>query len=382
MTDRAQNKPLGLGLVGCGTFGEFCMETYSALEGIRPVAMADCTAAAADRLADRFGVPAVYDAMELIRRDDVDMVHLATPPSSHHSLGLAAARAGKHVLCEKPLATESAHADEMLAAAGEHGVIMPVNFILRYNPVTDAVTGIIESGVLGRPIHGSLENFATDEKLTPGHWFWDRQISGGIFIEHGVHFFDLYGHWFGPATVVSAHTETRQGSTAEDRVMCVTRHDNGVTVHHYHGFDQTLRMDRQNHHLLFELGDVYVHGWIPESLTVTAIVDANGLARLEDLCPAGKLEVLETYETPADQRCRGRWIERTVTRKIRLAWNAGPDKDALYRNGVAALMTDQLAFIADPSHARRVAERNGRDALAMAVTATEIAHANGDVPLT
>jgi len=365
---------LGLGLIGCGAFGEYCMETYSGLEGLHPAAVADTIEAAADRVSRRFGIPAVYAAAELIARDDVDIIHLATPPSTHHELGLAALRAGKHVLCEKPLATRMDHADELLAAASRSDRIIPVNFVLRYNPVTDAVKAIVDSGLLGQPIHASLENFAGDEKLGPDHWFWDKTVSGGIFIEHGVHFFDLYTHWLGPAEMIAAHAEVRENSTAEDRVMCLTRHGGGVTVNHYHGFDQPGLLDRQSHHILLATGDIYVHGWIPEALEVTAIVDAESRAELERLCPGAAVEVLASYDTPETRRCRGRWRDLDVTEKIRLQWDGGADKDTLYRRGVESLMEDQLAYIRDPSHARRVVEANGRDSLALAVAAAEMAN--------
>ena len=68
----------------------------------------------------------------------------------------------------------------------------------RYNPVYDAVDRLIQSGTLGELLHGSFENYASDENLPPEHWFWDRSKSGGIFVEHGVHFFDLFAGWLGP----------------------------------------------------------------------------------------------------------------------------------------------------------------------------------------
>ena len=372
MTDE---KPLGLGLIGCGSFGLFCMETFAHIEGIRPVAAADAHKPAADRFAERFpGVAVHYSAAELIDRDDVGLVHVATPPGTHHALALRAARAGKHVLCEKPLAMTLAQADEMLMAAAQHHVIMPVNFVLRYNPVTDAVKAVIDSGLLGRPLHAALANNAADENLPPGHWFWDKAASGGIFIEHGVHFFDLYRHWFGPGRVVCAHTEVREHTAQEDRVMCTVRHDDGTVVSHYHGFDQTGRMDRTEHRLVFELGDVTVRGWIPTEMSVHALVDDQTLPALEELCaplhPA--LEVLETYD--GDRRtCRSRGRERTVTQKVRLSCTAPMDKQRLYAWSVGRLMSDQVAGIRDPHHARRVTEADGREALALAVAAADAA---------
>ncbi len=368
----AKGAPIRLGLIGCGDFGEYCLDVYSALDGIQPTAVADTVAERADRLAERFSLASVHDPRALIARADVDLVHLATPPASHYPLATAALTAGKHVLCEKPLAVKLAHADAMLAAAAKAECIMPVNFVLRHSPVTDMVKAVIDSGVLGRCLHVSFENYASDAKLVPEHWFWDKSVSGGIFIEHAVHFFDLYDHWLGPGEVVSAHAEVREHSTAEDRVMCLTRHAGGATVNAYHGFDQPGCLDRQSHHLLFETGDVLVRGWIPETLELTAIVDDDGHAELARLC-GGRIEAMETFDTPERQSWRGRWVDRHVTRKIRLTAGSGLGKNALYHHSIAALMADQLAYLADPAHPRRVTEHNGRAALALATAADELA---------
>jgi predicted dehydrogenase len=370
---QTKTRPLGLGLIGCGGFGEYCLETYANTPGIRPAAAGDTVRAAADRLAGRFGIPAVYDAEAVMARDDVDIVHIATPPSTHHELATKALAAGKHVLVEKPLAVNLADADDILADAAARERIAPVNFVLRYSPVADAVDRIIHCGALGRVLHGVFENFAQDEGLGPRHWFWNPKVSGGIFVEHAVHFFDLYAGWLGTGKVTAAHAEMREDSTAQDRVMCMTRYDSGAVVYQYHGFDQAARMDRQNHHLLFELGDLYVYGWVPQSLVLTALVDEERLALLSGIIPSAQVEVLDSYARPQDRIFRSRWQERRATQKVRLSWDAGLTKDELYRKCIADLMSDQLAYLADRSRGRRVAEANGRDALAMAVQATELA---------
>jgi len=370
-------REVGLGLIGCGSFGLFCMEAFADVDGLRLVAAADAHKPAADRFAERFpGVAVHYSAAELIDRDDVQLVHVATPPATHHALALRAARAGKHVLCEKPLAMDLDQADQMLRAAADNRVIMPVDFVLRYNPVTDAVKAIIDSGLLGRPLHAAFENYAADENLDPDHWFWDKAASGGIFIEHGVHFFDLYRHWFGPGRVTSAHAELREHTAQEDRVTCTVRHDDGTVVSHYHGFDQAGHMDRTEHRLLFELGDVTVRGWIPTELTIHALADDETLSAMENLCVPLSLglDVLETYDGER-RRCRSRGRDRTVTQRFLLSGTASMPKQELYAFSVATLMRDQLAGIHSPRHERRVIEIDGREALALAVAA---ANAAGD----
>ena len=364
------NEPLGLGLVGCGAFGRFCLDAFSQMDEIRIAAVSDVRQEAADAFARAFGVPACNDPGELIARDDVAIVHVATPPSTHHELVLAAARAGKHVLCEKPLACSVADAEEMLAAADRAGTIAPVNFVLRYNPTVDCVKAIIDSQVLGKVLSGRLTNCAGDTPLGPDHWFWNKALSGGIFIEHGVHFFDLYSHWLGDGRILSAHAELREGTAQEDRVMCTLGYDRGAVASHYHGFDQMAMMDRTDHRLVCERGDIRVDGWIPLSLSVDAAVDDEGAEILRNLCPGSEVEVLQTY---AGTPTTGRGKQRLVTQRMRLSHTPQPDKQTLYAQSVHALLADQVAFIRDGSHERRITEANGLAAVALAERAAALA---------
>ena len=372
-------KPLGLGLVGCGAFGLFCLEAFAEMDSVRPAGVADVRKDAAAAAAATFGVPACGDPGELIARGDVDLVHVATPPSSHHELVLAAAKAGKHVLCEKPLATTVADADEMLAAARQAGVVCPVNFVLRYNAVTEGVKAVIDSGVLGGVLSARLTNCASDTPLAPEHWFWDKAVSGGIFIEHGGHFFDLYGYWLGPGEVISAHAETREGTGQEDRVTCTVRHAGdaeagrtAAVASHCHEFDQVLMMDRTDHRLVCELGDIRVEGWIPLALTIDAAVDDRGAERLAACCPGAEVEVIEQFG-PERRSVTSRGRPRSLTRRVRLRWRPDTDKQAVYVGSVRALLADQIAFIRDPAHQRRITEANGREAVALAEAAARLA---------
>ena len=121
----ANTNRIGLGLIGCGAFGVFCMETFGEMDEVRIAAVADVRADAADRLAGALGVPAYHDPADMLASDDVALVHIATPPASHYELVMAAADHGKHCLCEKPLAMSTAQADEMLAAARERDLWKP-----------------------------------------------------------------------------------------------------------------------------------------------------------------------------------------------------------------------------------------------------------------
>lgn len=368
----AENDSLGLGLIGCGAFGLFCMDAYSKMRGIHPVAVCDVREDVARDFAHDLGVDAHGDPRKLIARDDIDLVHIATPPSTHHELVMQAIRAGKHVLCEKPLAMSVAQADEMLAAARQADRIAPVNFILRYNTVTRAVKRIIDAGIVGEVLNAQLTNCAADSNLHPEHWFWNREASGGIFIEHGVHFFDLYREWLGPCKVVSAHTWLRPGTDQEDRVMCTLQFENNAVATHYHGFDQVGPMDRTLHRMVCERGDIWVDGWIPLAITLEAAVDDHEHELLEEMLPGGEVEILDEYDNEL-QQVRGRGKTHHVTKRIRVRYCPQPDKQDVYAQSVLDLMADQLAYIRDHQRQRVVSEINGREAVALAEAAADMA---------
>jgi len=307
------------------------------------------------------------------------MVHFATPPFSHYGLGLMGANEGKHVLCEAPLAVSVEEAEALLDAAKKNKVIMPVNFILRYCPLNKAVKEIIDSHILGEVLHATLENYATDEKLSPDHWFWKRSMSGGIFIVHGVHFFDLYEWWLGAGKMISAHAEMRPGTKLEDRVMCTVQHNNGALVSHYHGFDQPQQLENTFHRIVFETGVITIEGWLPQTMTINAIGDKKNIELLTKICVGCDIEILDSYENP-QQSCRARGKLLAVTRAIKLRYTAEPvGKQMQYLWAATDLMIDQLQYIADRSHQRRVVEENGRASLTLAVeAATQIR--NGKKP--
>ena len=300
------------------------------------------------------------------------MVYIATPPFLHHPQALAALEAGKHVIVEKPLALTVAQADELLAAASARGRLVVANLMQRYNPLFETVRRLVESRVLGEVLHGFFENYASDENLPASHWFWDRSKSGGIFIEHGVHFFDLFTGWLGPGRVEAAQVGVRPGTAIEEQVHATARHGASALVNFYHGFHQTGRMDRQELRLLFERGDVTLFDWVPTRVRIHALVDEAQTRELCELFPQARLDVDITYGGK-DRACRGRGKEIDAYQIIDLAWGDGQAKLPLYGRLLRAMMADQVAWIRDRNHRRVITELNGRDSLAMACDADALA---------
>jgi predicted dehydrogenase len=364
---------IGYGLIGCGGFGQFCLGQYQTLSTIRPIAVADVNPDLASMVAQRFGMRAEESVDALLADPLIQFVHIATPPTTHRDLSIRAIEAGKHVLCEKPLAIRLSDAGQMIDAATANNRLLAANLIMRYNPLCAAVRQIVEQELLGKPLHGFFENYAKDEQLGPAHWFWKPEHSGGIFIEHGVHFFDLYEWWLGSGEVVSAHQVGRPGAEhIVEQVQCTVRYRDGMLVNFYHGFTQAERMDRQEMRIVFERGVLRLFEWVPTSLEIDAILPVEDRDRVLEILGHGESETLDGFF--GDERgVYSRHKKYQVDGRYRITAGVGMDKPALYGHVLRGLLGDQIAALHHREHHRRITEQNGYDSLAMAVRAREIA---------
>lgn len=149
----------------------------------------------AERVAAEFGIPNVTnDWRELVAMDTVDAVCVCTPNRLHCEMTVAACRAGKHVLVEKPMALSLDEADEMITAADQAHVMLMVQQSQRFFPVHEVAKQVIDSGALGRVLslrarwsHGGPENWSPE-----GKWFFEKSQAGsGALFDLGIHKFDL-----------------------------------------------------------------------------------------------------------------------------------------------------------------------------------------------
>jgi predicted dehydrogenase len=360
-----------IGALGAGGFGLFALQHFAQIPGVRLVGMASTHREAAFAVAQRFGIPDIQDEDKLLARDDISLVYISTPPFLHYAQGIKALRAGKHVICEKPLATDLKQADEMIAVAKEKHVVLIANLMQRYNPLYETIRRLIESKALGAFLHGYFENYASDEGLPKEHWFWNRSLSGGIFIEHGVHFFDMFEGWLGPGKVMCAQRTYRPGTELEEQVNCTVRYGDAV-VNFYHGFTQPSRMDRQEFRLLFELGDVTLEEWVPTHGRIRAVADEKATRDLMDLFPGARLDITNVYGGPS-RSAKGRHKTLDLYHEIQITFGSGDKKMVRYGELLRELLRDQIQWIDDRNHQRKLTHENGRDSLAMAVEATRLA---------
>jgi predicted dehydrogenase len=187
-------RELRVGVIGAGFMGEVHARAVRA-SGAALTAVAGSTPERSAASAARLGAerPAAT-AMDLVRSEDIDVVHICTPNNLHAPLALAALEAGKHVICEKPLATTRADAEQLTAAAAAAGAVAAVPFVYRYYPTVRDARARVRSGETGavRLVHGSyLQDWLS--ATTDDNWRVHPGLGGAsrAFADIGVHWCDL-----------------------------------------------------------------------------------------------------------------------------------------------------------------------------------------------
>lgn len=205
-----EGRNLRVGIVGLGAIAEIACAGFQSVDGIDVSVVCDIDADRADSVAAALGVAAsTTDHRSAVARDDVDLVYVATPPKAHCAVTLAAIAAGKHVLCEKPLALERAEAEAMLGAAVAADVVHAVGHQLRYEPHFRHLRRLVADGFVGetRVVQLSvLSDFGTRPDMLPyyAHWTTRRADGGGLILGNVTHYIDLVRAIFGDMTLTSA----------------------------------------------------------------------------------------------------------------------------------------------------------------------------------
>jgi predicted dehydrogenase len=199
-------------MIGAGSMAVHHLEAWSKAAGVQLVAITNRTRHRAERLAREFGIPHISTSPgELISRDDVDLVSIAMPHNLHAPLALAAIDAGKHVFCEKPLATSLQDAREMWRRARERGVAAGIQFGHRVLPGLRRLRSLLHEGTIGRPEYLACSwcfDWARDPAF-PLVWRFRRNEAGaGALADLGVYAIDAARWLIGEFCAVVGHVET------------------------------------------------------------------------------------------------------------------------------------------------------------------------------
>jgi predicted dehydrogenase len=263
------NSDIRVGFIGAGFARRVQLPGLAFVPGAKATAVASGHRANAEAVAREFGLPRVFtDGTELARSTDVDLVIVASTPDSHARYAIAALEAGKHVLCEKPMAIDAFEAAQMVAASEQHPDRLAwVDHELRYEPNRRRARELIRSDAIGelRHIELSLKPYLRGDGRpqaadAPWNWWFDAARGGGILGAVGSHLIDLFRFWSGneisyvgglAETFVKQRTDETgalRHVTADDFASCVLRTARGAVA--------TITLSTVAHHGPGHLGQV------------------------------------------------------------------------------------------------------------------------------
>jgi predicted dehydrogenase len=361
----ASPRKKGIGIIGYGGFGEFIHRAWDQMEECGVVAICD-----ADRSRDPGNVAFYTDYRQMLANPNVDIVSVATPPSSHKDLSILAMEAGKHVLVEKPLAICLRDALLIKRVAEQTGRVATVNFVLRFNPIVELLREIVRNEVLGKVRRADLRNYAMQDTVPEGHWFWDPTVSGRILVEHGVHFFDLASWVVGSKAAEAWSLGVERKPGMEDRVLAAVKYENDVVGTFWHSFSRPRELERTSFHFAFDLGEIDVYGWIPLEMRIWGWTDTNGTERIKTIGDGLKLRLRKLDQLIAKSSEFEYKVEYELDATIELA----SPKLEVYTENLQAIMSDLIHAVDDPSHEMRVSIEDAIEAVRVAEKATQFAH--------
>jgi predicted dehydrogenase len=199
-------------IIGAGNIAEFHAKAIALTEGAELVAIHNRTPMVGRAFASGFGCEYIEDYDQLLARDDIDAVAITTPSGTHAELGIAAAKAGKHVLCEKPLDITVERIDALVQACRQHGVLLGAIFQSRFGEGAQAAKKAIEAGRLGKLVQcgAYIPWYRSQEYYAGSGWrgTWEMD-GGGALMNQGIHAVDLLLWLAGDVSEVSARVQTR-----------------------------------------------------------------------------------------------------------------------------------------------------------------------------
>lgn len=201
-------KPLPAAVIGLG-WGQLHLDALKRVKNVELVAVCDADAERARVVAKNAGVSKAYsDASELLAREDIELVTIATPPATHKELTQKAMFAKKVVLCESPAGLNAKEAQALADTAQQRGVKSAVAFQTRYLPAYAYAKELIAEDYLGTLLRANVSFVMAQPWGTNGNWAADEKRGGGVMRNVAVQFIDALEWWFGPVESVMADRET------------------------------------------------------------------------------------------------------------------------------------------------------------------------------
>ena len=219
---------LKLGFIGSGNIARaHATAIRQGVRGIRIAAAADINPKNRKAFGREFDVPDLYDDYQrMIAEADLDAVSIALPTALHRKATVAAARAGLHVFCEKPMALTLRDCDAMINACEKAGVKLMIAHVRRYDNTWGALRKLILSNAIGRPVLWRAAACGGPKQA----WFLDAEIGGGPYIDGCVHNYEFANHIFGEPLEAVGSLLNLHPSTAPDTGVMVVRYKSGDEI--------------------------------------------------------------------------------------------------------------------------------------------------------
>lgn len=221
------------GIIGAGMIAAFHAEAIKSVENAELKAVYDSDPARARDFAAKQGIAAYTNFEEFLTKAPIDAVTIATPTGLHGAVAIPAARAGKHVLCEKPLDTTPEKSQSIIDACRENKVILSPVFQYRFGAGAMTIKSAIDAGRFGRIlfVSGKIKWWRNQEYYDSGVWRGTWALDGGgCLMNQSIHTIDLMLHFGGEPAEVFGYTATRthQGIEVEDNACAVIRFKSGA----------------------------------------------------------------------------------------------------------------------------------------------------------
>ena len=219
------------GMIGAGGISTAHLPAIAAHAQAEIVCIADTNGALAEQRAEEYGAPRTCSSYEeLMTMDDVDAVIVGVPTKFHADATIKAAQAGKHVLCEKPMARTLDECRAMIAAHEKAGTVLAMAFVRRFDQHWGQVRKMVQEGKAGRPCMWRRIQ-ASPTPAVPGEsrqWYSESALSDGPLVESGAHDIDFLRYTFGEVTTVTGHVEhLRSYGDVLDNTIVILQLENG-----------------------------------------------------------------------------------------------------------------------------------------------------------
>lgn len=276
-------------IIGCGGIGPHHAASYRDTREVRLGAVVDCVPEKAEKLGRAHGVPWFADLKDVLKRDDIDIIDVCLPSGLHGDAAIAAARAGLHCICEKPLDVTPQRCDQIIRAFRKSGTVLGGIYQHRFAEDVRRAKKAIDAGGLGRLTLATCSTpwWRTQEYYDSGDWrgTW-RLDGGGVLMNQSIHAVDLLLWFCGPIRTVCARTAllAHERVEIEDVAVATVEFESGA-LGVIQGTTAAFPGGGVRHELMGTAGMIYL---VDDHATLWKLKDEAGAAKNGPAAPATK----------------------------------------------------------------------------------------------